>query len=144
MSKIVIGLLGLGEVGSVVAEALLSRGHRVKAWDINFARPGSRASVNLASHPKLESVEAASQLASGCTVLISMVTAGNAKDAARSIIAGVDVETFYLDLNSVSPECKYEMAAMMASCGARFVEAAIMAPIHPKGMDAPVLLGGAW
>ncbi len=93
VSKMVVGLLGLGEVGSAVAEALLSRGHRVKAWDVNFDRPGSRASVNLAAHPKLESVGAASELALGCHVLISMVTAGNAKAAAASITAGVDSAT---------------------------------------------------
>ncbi|HWK49282.1 MAG TPA: DUF1932 domain-containing protein, partial [Steroidobacter sp.] len=49
---------------------------------------------------------------------------------------------YFLDVNSVSPGVKMETAALIEGSGARYVEAAIMSPISPKGVGSPMLLGG--
>jgi 3-hydroxyisobutyrate dehydrogenase-like beta-hydroxyacid dehydrogenase len=49
---------------------------------------------------------------------------------------------FYADLNSVAPETKRAIHQTITAVGARFVEAAVMAPVSPQGHKVPMLLGG--
>jgi 3-hydroxyisobutyrate dehydrogenase-like beta-hydroxyacid dehydrogenase len=76
-------------------------------------------------------------------LVISAVTAAQDANAARSVVAGLQPGTFYLDLNSVSPEMKREVASIVDATGARYVEGAVMSPIGPKRIASPILLGGA-
>jgi 3-hydroxyisobutyrate dehydrogenase-like beta-hydroxyacid dehydrogenase len=48
---------------------------------------------------------------------------------------------YYLDINSVSPGRKQETAKLLAG-HARYVDVAILAPIHPKRHQTPLLLAG--
>lgn len=121
-------LLGLGEVGSVLAEDL--DGPFV-AWDTAFADPDSRASRTAA---RLGITAAPG----GAELVISAVTAANAEAAAAS----VDPGHWFLDLNSASPQQKRRAAEIVERAGGRYVEAAVMSPINPKRLAAPILLGG--
>jgi 3-hydroxyisobutyrate dehydrogenase-like beta-hydroxyacid dehydrogenase len=58
------------------------------------------------------------------------------------VTSGLERGAFYLDLNSVSPEMKQEVAAIVNATGARYVEGAVMSPIGPKRIASPILLGG--
>jgi len=49
---------------------------------------------------------------------------------------------YFVDLNSVSPATKVAAARIVADAGARYVEAAVMAPIGPKRIATSMLLGG--
>src|SRR5690606_32162275 len=62
--------------------------------------------------------------------------------AASAAAAGIKTGAWFLDLNSVSPATKRETAAVVEEAGGRYVEAAVMAPIGPKGIASPILLGG--
>jgi 3-hydroxyisobutyrate dehydrogenase-like beta-hydroxyacid dehydrogenase len=62
--------------------------------------------------------------------------------AAQSVASHLNAGTFFLDLNSVSPGVKQEVARVIEQGGGRYVEAAIMSPISPKRSAAPILLGG--
>ena len=137
-----VTLIGLGEVGRVAAEDLSTRGvTALTAWDTAFADPGSRASGNAAELP----VVAASSGAGAATdadVVLCAVTAANDLAAATAAAAGIRPGTWFLDLNSSSPEQKRAAAAVVNDAGGRYVEAALMAAIHPKRLAAPFLLGG--
>jgi 3-hydroxyisobutyrate dehydrogenase-like beta-hydroxyacid dehydrogenase len=50
---------------------------------------------------------------------------------------------WYFDLNSTSPAAKREAGVVIEAAGGRYVEAAIMSPIAPRGAASPMLLGGA-
>jgi 3-hydroxyisobutyrate dehydrogenase-like beta-hydroxyacid dehydrogenase len=128
---VTILLLGLGEVGSVLAEDL--DGPFV-AVDTAFADPESRASRNAA--------RLGISLGATGNLVISAVTAANAEAAARSIAPGLDPGTWFLDLNSASPQQKQRAAEAIERAGGRYVEAAVMSPINPKRLAAPMLLGG--
>lgn len=127
-------LLGLGEVGSVLAQDLDAR---LRAWDTAFADPDSRASRNAA---RLGIT--ADSSASGADLVISAVTAANAESAAGSIAAGLEPGAWFLDLNSAAPQQKRRAADAVERAGGRYVEAAVMSPINPKRLAAPILLGG--
>lgn len=138
----VVGLLGFGEVGSALAEQLSTRGNTVIAWDTQFCNPTSMPSLRLSKCVHVEASLSAADLSTRCDVVISAVTAGSAIEALKSCAFDSQRECFYLDLNSVSPKTKRELSAIATQKAARFVEAAVMSPINPKGMSSPILLGG--
>jgi 3-hydroxyisobutyrate dehydrogenase-like beta-hydroxyacid dehydrogenase len=137
-----IALIGLGEVGRVLAEDLRAGGESdLAAWDIAFADPESRASRNataLGLAPAASAVEAVR----GAGLVISAVTAANDLAAAESGAAGLAANAWFLDLNSASPGQKQASARVIEAAGGRYVESAVMAPIEPKRITAPMLLGG--
>jgi 3-hydroxyisobutyrate dehydrogenase-like beta-hydroxyacid dehydrogenase len=46
------------------------------------------------------------------------------------------------DINSVSPQTKRHAQFVIEATGAHYVEAAVMAPVPPYGIEVPMLLGG--
>lgn len=137
-----LALLGLGEVGQVIAEDAGARAkHTVSAWDTAFADPTSRASRHARALGLTPAMDAGSSVAQA-DVVFSAVTAANAVAAARSVCPSLTEGTWYVDLNSSSPGQKQAAADVVEQAGGRYVEAAVMSPIHPRRLAAPVLLGG--
>jgi 3-hydroxyisobutyrate dehydrogenase-like beta-hydroxyacid dehydrogenase len=131
-----VALIGLGEVGTVLATDLDAS---VTAWDVAFADPGSPASRNAAATGVRRATDADAAVA-GVDLVISAVTAANTLAAAKSVtgLGGA----WYLDLNSAAPGRKQAAAEVVERSGGRYVEAAVMSPINPKRLAAPMLLGG--
>jgi 3-hydroxyisobutyrate dehydrogenase-like beta-hydroxyacid dehydrogenase len=75
-------------------------------------------------------------------ILFSAVTAGSALGAARQMTPFLDARHLYVDINSISPNLKRDIDAVVRVTGASFVEAAVMAPVPPYGHRVPMLLGG--
>ena len=137
-----VALIGLGEVGQALATDLRKAGVKaISAYDIAFARPDSPQS-KAAKALDVAKAGSAPDAARRATLAISAVTAGSALDAARATAPGLAAGTMYLDVNSVSPRTKQEAAEIVEQAGGRYVEAAVMSPIHPKGIGTPILLGG--
>ncbi len=134
-----IALIGLGEVGFALAEDL--KAHSLAAWDVKFAdrhSPASRNAATLSMTPSPFAIDAVRDAA----LVISAVTAANDLAAAESVAPGIAAGAFFLDLNSASPAQKQASARAIDGAGGRYVEAAVMSPIHPKRIAAPMLLGG--
>lgn len=138
-----ICLLGFGEVGGVLSGGLAALPEvQVVAWDWQFAKPGSKPTLQLRKHPHLEQAQDAATSTAGCDLVISAVTAAQALNAARSVLPGLEKNAWFFDLNSVSPGTKRDIAGAVAGRGGRFVEAAVMSAIAPRGMSSPVLACG--
>ena len=69
------------------------------------------------------------------------MTAASSLEAARSVAPHIAGNPYYLDINSVSPGRKQETARLLDGT-ARYVDVAILAPIHPKRHQTPLLLAG--
>jgi 3-hydroxyisobutyrate dehydrogenase-like beta-hydroxyacid dehydrogenase len=140
----VIGFIGFGEAGSTIAGGLRSAGvDRLCAFDINARTPdlGPRIQAR-ASESRTTLVGSSEELARAGDILLSTVTSSSAYDAARETAPFLEPRHIYVDLNSVSPALKRQIAAVIDASGARFVEAAVMAPVRPYGHRVPMLLGG--
>ncbi len=136
-----ICLIGFGEVGQTLAADLSRTGAELVAWDVLFADAASIPSRAL-SRSNVRAAADASSAVRGAQLVISAVTAAQDAHAARSVVADLERGAFYLDLNSVSPEMKQEVARIIDAGGARYVEGAVMSPIGPKRIASPILLGG--
>jgi 3-hydroxyisobutyrate dehydrogenase-like beta-hydroxyacid dehydrogenase len=134
-----IALIGLGEVGRTLAGDLA--GHDLTAWDVKFADPDSEPSRNAQALGVTPAGSAMAAVA-GAELVISAVTAANDLVAAEAVAPGIATGAFFLDLNSASPGQKQASAAAIDRAGGRYVEAAVMSPIHPKRIASPMLLGG--
>jgi 3-hydroxyisobutyrate dehydrogenase-like beta-hydroxyacid dehydrogenase len=134
-------LIGFGEVGQALAANLRERGVALRAWDILFPDPASLPSRALAGSGVFATSSAADAIA-GAGVVICAVTAADCLAAARTAAPLLEPGAYFLDLNSVSPATKIEAASTVTAGRGRYVEAAVMSPIHPKGLQSPVLIGG--
>lgn len=130
-------IIGFGEVGGIFARDLVKGGAgAVQAWDVAPAAR-ERAAVEGATV-----CGSATEAASGAEVVFVCVTAGSVMEAVRSLAGGLGHAPFVVDVNSVSPAVKAEASRAVAAAGGRYVEAAVMASVPPKGLRSPMLLGG--
>lgn len=134
-----IALIGLGEVGTVFAQEW--RGHPIRAWDVAFADPDGPVSRRAAALSVSVGRGAADAVA-GADLVISAVTAANTLAAVAEAAPGIGRATWFVDVNSASPQRKQAAAEVIEGAGGRYVEAAVMSPIEPKRLAAAMLLGG--
>jgi 3-hydroxyisobutyrate dehydrogenase-like beta-hydroxyacid dehydrogenase len=139
-----ITFIGYGEVGQLFARQLATKpGVHVTVYDILFDDP-SRGPA-LRQRASEDSVHAAASTAEACVtaeIVISAVTADSAVTAARQVAPHLKSQQSYIDLNSVSPATKREVADQVRPGGADFIEFAVMAPVSGVGIEVPILSGG--
>lgn len=68
----------------------------------------------------------------GAQVVFSLVTADQAHAAALAASAVLPVGALWLDCNSCAPGTKQRNAALIEAAGGRYVDVAVMAPVHPR------------
>ena len=75
-------------------------------------------------------------------IVISAVTAASSIEAVQSVVPHLTGKPFLLDINSVSPGRKQEAAKLLGGA-ARYVDVAVIAPIHPARHQTPMLIAGS-
>jgi 3-hydroxyisobutyrate dehydrogenase-like beta-hydroxyacid dehydrogenase len=136
-----IALLGFGEVGQILADDLRGSGAALSVFDSKFDDAGSQPS-RAAGARALRLCRDAAEAVGGSELVISAVTPAQTLRAAEDAAPALGHGAFYLDLNSASPGAKTRAAGLIGKRGAHYVEAAVMAPVAPKRIAAPMLLGG--
>jgi 3-hydroxyisobutyrate dehydrogenase-like beta-hydroxyacid dehydrogenase len=140
-----IGFLGFGEAGFHLARGLRDAGAPpLVAFDIKAPHGIEDERIRTrAAETGTRLVETPRALAESARVILSVVTASSAHDAAKSLANDLTADHLYVDLNSVSPATKQQIAAAVDAGAARFVEGAIMAPVSSAEHRVPILLNGA-
>jgi 3-hydroxyisobutyrate dehydrogenase-like beta-hydroxyacid dehydrogenase len=140
-----IAFIGYGEVGQLFSRQLAAKpGVRVSVYDILYDDPTRGPALKQRALEDL--VHAAGSVAEACAmaeIVISAVTADSAVTAAREAAPHLKSQHTYIDLNSVSPATKRNVAAQVRQGGVNFVEFAVMAPVSGIGIEVPILSGGA-
>ena len=128
----IIAILGIGEAGSTLARDLIAAGIQVRGWDpeprmipdgLDFA----------ASNPAA---------ASGADIVLSVNWASVAMDVATEVAPVLQPGQLYADLNTAAPQLKRDIAPIIDTTGALFVDAALMDPVPPKGLRTQVYASG--
>lgn len=134
-----LALIGFGEAAAAFAPGLVAR---LSSYDPKVFDPGhgdaqrvsmEQAGAIVASTP----AEALAQ----ADAALSLVTADQSLAAARTT-AGLTRGSFWFDMNSVAPATKTESALAIERSGGRYVDVAVMAPVHPARLGVPLLLSG--
>ncbi len=142
-----IAFIGFGEAAAAfVAGWGSERARRVRAYDIKsdhpaaLVREGKLADYRQAGVTGCDDVGAALD---GAALVFSTVTADQALAAAQSAVGRIAPEALYLDCNSCAPGTKRQAAALINAAGGRYVDVAVMAPVHPALHRTPLLIAGA-
>jgi 3-hydroxyisobutyrate dehydrogenase-like beta-hydroxyacid dehydrogenase len=140
--KPAIAFIGFGEAGQAIAEGLREAGvETMAAWDILFAEIRGDKLMQTADTIGVRRAQSAADAVRGADMIISAVTAASSVEAVRSIKAHLAGTPYVLDINSVSPGRKQETATLLGDAG-RYVDVAVLAPIHPARHKTPMLLAG--
>lgn len=138
----ILAVIGFGEAGQTFASAgaWAARAHVFdRLTDDAATRDAKQADYASAGVLGCDTVGEAITTAG---IILSLVTADQAlvvaTDAARSIAP----DALYLDLNSVAPETKRAGARAVEAAGAHYVDVAVMSPVLPTALAAPLLLSG--
>lgn len=83
-----------------------------------------------------------SEALEGADVVFSLVTADQALIVAELASTCISKDAYYMDCNSCAPGTKQRNARVINASGARYVDVAVMAPVHPKLHQTPVALCG--
>ena len=140
--KPAICFVGFGEAGQAIASGLREQGVKaISAWDILFPRPEGTRLKQAADAIGVRVASSAADAVRGADVIISAVTAASSVQAAQSAKPHLVGNPYFLDINSVSPGRKQETAKLLGG-SARYVDVAVLAPIHPARHQTPMLLAG--
>lgn len=139
-----IAFIGYGEVGQLFARQLAAKpGVRVTVYDILFDDPNRGPELKQrASDDKARAADSTADACATAEIVISAVTADSAVNAARRAAPHLKPQQTYIDLNSVSPATKWNVADQVRQGGAHFIEFAVMAPVSGVGIEVPILSGG--
>jgi 3-hydroxyisobutyrate dehydrogenase-like beta-hydroxyacid dehydrogenase len=137
-----VSFIGFGEAGQAIASGLRDAGiERIAAWDILFpAASGARLKA-AGETMGVRLANSAADAVAETEMIISAVTAASSLEAARSVEPHLSGAPYYLDINSVSPGRKQETAKLLGE-RARYVDAAVIAPINPLRHKTPLLIAG--
>jgi 3-hydroxyisobutyrate dehydrogenase-like beta-hydroxyacid dehydrogenase len=138
----IIGLVGYGEVGRILAEDLRKQDMTVVAYDIKL---GGNKDGTLREHARDHGVALTAShadLAARADFIVSAVTASQAVPVAQACAPAVKANAFFLDFNSASPGAKQRAAKLIEAAGGRYVEGAVMTSVPPYRIKVPLLLGG--
>ena len=134
--------IGFGEAGQAIASGLREAGvEHIAAWDILFAGDRGTALKHAGEQIGARLAPSAADAVADSDIIVSAVTPASSLDAATSVAPHISGNPYFLDVNSVSPGRKKEAARILGEA-ARYVDVAILAPIHPKRHQTPLLLAG--
>lgn len=135
-----ISLVGFGEAGQAFAggwpdkDSLHLRSFDPKATSPALQEAASRLGVGLSG-------QAAAAVADADAVFC-LVTADQALIAAQIAAPNLKKGALWMDGNSCAPSTKRRAAEAIEAAGGRYVDLAIMAPVHPRLHRTPGLLAG--
>jgi 3-hydroxyisobutyrate dehydrogenase len=136
-----IGILGLGKMGTAIAQRLMECGHSVSVWNrtAEKCKPLAEAGAVAAANPR--------ELADRSEAIISILTDAAAVDAVLSgdngvLAAKLDGKLF-IEMSTIQPADQEKLAARVRARGGRYVECAVSGTVGPARQGRLVGLAGA-
>lgn len=139
-----IAFLGFGEAAQAFATGLRSEDPTLGFCGYDIKTDGPNASIKLEEFSE-SGVTSAATCHDACTdadLIFSLVTADQSETAALTAAQKDLKGAFFFDCNSCAPETKRRSAQLIDAAGGRYVDVAVMTPVHPKLHKAPCLLSG--
>lgn len=139
-----IAFIGMGEAGGAIVGGWgADRAAAIRAYDVKSDSADTAAAM-AARHRELGIVGCASprEAVEGATLVLCTVTPDQAVAAAEATAPHLAPGAFWCDLNSCAPSSKRRAAEIVEAAGGRYVDVAVMSPVHPKLNMTPLLISG--
>jgi 3-hydroxyisobutyrate dehydrogenase len=138
--KVTLGFIGLGNMGSRIAQRLLDHEYRVVAYDRNFAKAQAVAAQRGFAAKNI------AELAHTADVILSCLTNDEAVRSVYGGPAGVFAEarpgTVVLEMSTISPETSRELHRLGAESGIEVLDVAISGSTPAAEQGTVTLLAG--
>jgi len=133
-----IGLIGVGLLGSAIAEKLYRSSMRLVGFDLDSSRLAHLESCGA------QPADDACTVVQGCkTILLSLPTSGIALKVIQQNLAYFSRDQLVIDTTTGEPMEMLEIDALLAKVGVRYVEAMVAGSSEQlRQHKAPFLLGG--
>ncbi|MYK31457.1 MAG: NAD(P)-dependent oxidoreductase [Boseongicola sp. SB0670_bin_30] len=141
-----VTFLGYGEAARAFVQGWSATGMPdVSAYDIKTETPGSVRNGKHADYRAdgIRGCEELREAISTCDVVFSMVTADQSLDAAEAAASSGIESRLFLDCNSSAPQTKQASCDAIEAAGGRYMDVAVMTPVHPALHRTSVLTSGA-
>lgn len=139
-----IALIGFGEAGRTFASA----GRwacRARVHDrLTDTAAGREAKLAEYAACGVAASDTTAEAIAGAVAVLSLVTADQALAVATRAAEAIGQGALFLDLNSVAPETKRAAARAVDGAGGRYIDVAVMSPVHPAGLASPLLVSGPY
>lgn len=144
MTEQALAFVGFGEAAMAFLSGWApSDPARISAYDIKTDTPATRATLlDRYRHAGIRGCETLDAALNGVETVFSVVTADQALAAANAGAACLSPGTLWLDCNSCAPGSKARAAEAIEAAGGRYVDVAVMAPVHPKRHHVPLKISG--
>ena len=140
--KSTVCFIGFGEAGQAIASGLHEAGvTRIAAWDILFPQVAGEKLRQAGAAIGVHCAASVAEAVRGADIIVSAVTAASSVEAAQSVKPHLGGKPLFLDINSVSPGRKQQTAKLLGAA-ARYIDVAVLGPIHPGRHATPMLLAG--
>ncbi|MDX1780048.1 MAG: DUF1932 domain-containing protein [Thalassovita sp.] len=139
-----IAFIGLGEAASAIISGLGDDlPPRISAYDIKSDDPGTAPEIeNRAAGLGITCCACSADAIGDADIVFCTVTADQALSAAETGARHIRTGAYWCDLNSCAPSSKQAASEMINAAGGRYVDVAVMAPVHPGLNMVPCLLSG--
>ncbi|WP_425052551.1 DUF1932 domain-containing protein [Psychromarinibacter sp. S121] len=138
-----IAFIGMGEAGGALVTGWAGAHPGIRAYDVKLDDP-STADAMRARCESLGVIACNSpaDAVGEADLVFCTVTADRAVEAARAAAPHMPQGAYWLDLNSCAPSSKEISAGVIEAAGGRYVDVAVMSPVHPKLNMVPLLISG--
>lgn len=138
-----IAFIGFGEVGQTFARGLLANGAAgIRAYDLLFGSPAGHRLEEAARSIGVDCAASPEAVGPDARFIFSAVTADRAEAVAIEAATWLKPGQVFVDVNSAAPSTKQRAAKAIATSGADYVEAAVMAAVKQPGLKVSILAGG--
>ncbi len=138
-----VTFVGFGEAASAFVDGWTVSGRAVRAFDRKTGVPATREAKQADFHRL--GVDGRSTMADAVAeaeLVLCLVTADQAMAAAREAALSLSPGAMWFDMNSVAPDTKRAAARVIEAVGGRYVDVAVLSPVHPKQRAVPLLVSG--
>lgn len=132
-----IGLIGFGEVGSILSEGFQLSTNQLATY---VTRP--ELIKDIASKKSVKIIETLPELVIWADFLFSCNSPAVAFEVAAQCAPLMQKSAVFIDCNNIFPEATEKIEYMFSFEKREFVKAVLMAPIAAHGYKVPILLGG--
>lgn len=138
-----LAFIGMGEAGAALITGWGVGAHDIVAFDRKTECAATRDAM-LARYQALgvAGAESLAAAVAGAEIILSVVTADQAQSVAEAAAPHLRNGSFFCDLNSCAPGSKQASDRMVSAAAGRYVDVAVMAPVHPSLNRVPMLISG--
>jgi 3-hydroxyisobutyrate dehydrogenase-like beta-hydroxyacid dehydrogenase len=133
-----VGLIGVGLLGTALAERLLSAGFGVLGWDVDPARRDALLRLGGNPAPAVNAVPVACQ-----RIILSLPNSDISADVLRDISDFLRPRHIVVDTTTGDPRSAEELAARLATRGVAYLDATVSgSSAQVRAAEATVMVGG--